>query len=61
MNEPRHTYPSNYTPPTGSAAMDEAWQILDSVEPGVIPHDTRAYLVGLIAGTISRHARSKSA
>jgi hypothetical protein len=50
-----HVYPSRYEPLTGSAAMDEAWEMLDKIEPGVIPPDTRFLLAGMIAGTIMRY------
>ena len=50
-----HPYPSRYAPPTGNAAMDEAWKILDRIEPGIVPPETRFLLAGMIAGTIVRY------
>ena len=48
-----HTYPSDY-PPGTTWAITEAWAILDRVTPGVIDHETRAFLAGCIAGTLVR-------
>jgi hypothetical protein len=48
-----HTYPRLF-PPGTHWATDEAWAILDAVRPGVIDPETRAYLSGLIAGTLMR-------
>lgn len=47
-------YPSHYPPGSGHWAIDEAWQILDRIKDGVIPDDARAFLSGLIAGTLMR-------
>ena len=47
-----HTYPSNYRPGT-HWATDAAWEILDTVKPGVIPDDVRAFLAGQIAGRLA--------
>ncbi len=47
-----HPYPSLFAPPTGNAAMDEAWEMLDRFEPGMIPPETRFALHGMIAGRI---------
>jgi hypothetical protein len=49
-----HEYPSAYRP-GAHWATDEAWQILDKVKPGLIPGDVRAFLAGLIAGTLMRY------
>ena len=48
-----HTYPSLY-PPGASWAFDEAWAILDALAPGMLDHETRAYVAGMIAGTLTR-------
>ncbi len=54
-DEPKHTYPSRH--PRGSGwATDAGWDILDMINPGVIPEDVRAYLCGLIAGALERIA-----
>ena len=47
----RHTYPDKY-PPGTHWALDAAWEILDTIKPGVIPDDVRAFLVGRIAGLL---------
>ena len=60
MSEPVHTYPSLY-PPGTMWAITEAWGILDQVRPGLIDHDTRAFLAGCIAGTLMRLSRTTSA
>ena len=54
---PVHTYPSNHRP-GASWALTEAWKILDALPPGVIDHDTRAYLAGAIVATLMRHLRA---
>lgn len=59
MAELRHTYPSHHRPGT-SWALTEAWKILDALPPGVIDHDTRAYLAGAIAATLRRHLRPEA-
>lgn len=49
----KHTYPSRY--PKGSHwATDLGWKILDQIEPGAIPDDTRMLLAGQIAGLAVR-------
>jgi hypothetical protein len=48
-----HEYPSNYGPGT-HWATDAAWQILDSIKPGVISADVRAFLAGQIAGRLMK-------
>ena len=53
MTEHEHTYPPDY-PPGTTWAITEAWRILDAVRPGVIDHETRAFLAGCIAGTLGR-------
>lgn len=59
MPKPVHTYPSNY-PPGTTWAITEAWGILDLVRPGVIDHETRAFLAGCIAGTLERVVRLRT-
>lgn len=50
-----HAYPSNY--PKGSYwATDEAWEILDRIEPGIIPDDVRCYIAGAITGVLVKYA-----
>jgi hypothetical protein len=56
--EPKHTYPSNY-PPGKHWALDWAWQILDTIKPGVIPDDARAYLAGQMTGAFELVARGE--
>lgn len=51
MEETEHTYPSRY-PPGTHWSIDAAWQILDQIQPGVIPDDARAFLAGLIAARL---------
>ena len=48
-----HTYPSRY-PPGVHWSLDEAWGILDRLKPGVLEEADRAFLAGLIAGTLQR-------
>ena len=49
----QHTYPDRY-PPGTHWASDAAWEILDTIKPGVISDDVRAFLAGLIAGRLMR-------
>jgi hypothetical protein len=53
----QHTYPSKY-PPGTHWATDAAWEILDTVKPGVIPDDVRAFLAGQIAGRLMKERQS---
>jgi hypothetical protein len=53
MKKARHTYPSKY-PPGAHWAVDEAWKILDRLPPKRLTLIERAYLAGLIAGTLDR-------
>lgn len=48
-----HTYPSHYKPGT-HWATDEAWRILDTLPVGALASAQRAYVAGLIAGTLMR-------
>lgn len=60
MPEPlrQHSYPDAF-PPGSHWAADEAWSILDSIKPGAIDDDIRAYLAGQIMGTLLRIVRDK--
>ena len=49
----KHTYPDRY-PPGSHWATDAAWEILDTIKPGVISDDVRAFLAGLITGRLIR-------
>lgn len=53
-----HSYPDKYAPGSGSWSMDEAWEIVDRIKPGVIPIDIRSFLAGAIAGALSRVAET---
>lgn len=59
MTTPKHEYPSKYGPgkPGAHPAVEEAWAILDTVKPGVIPLDVRSWLAGLITGALIRTAK----
>ena len=46
-----HTYPDRY-PPGTHWSLDAAWEILDTIKPGVIPDDVRALLAGMISGRL---------
>jgi hypothetical protein len=50
---PEHPYPPAYKPGT-HWAIDEAWEILDSLPVGLLPSDYRFLLAGQIAGTLMR-------
>lgn len=59
LKKTEHTYPSRHLP--GSHwATDEAWDILDRFNPGVIPEDYRAFLAGMIAGTLLKYSNIKN-
>lgn len=49
----KHRYPDRY-PPGTHWATDAAWEILDTIKPGVISDDVRAFLAGQIAGRLMR-------
>ena len=55
-NTTRHAYPSAY-PPGAHWALDEAWALLDTLKPGVLPNEVRLFLAGGIAGILMRHAQ----
>lgn len=46
-----HEYPPDY-PPGKHWSIDAAWEILDSIKPGLIPQDIRCFLAGQIAGRL---------
>jgi hypothetical protein len=50
---PKHEYPSEY-PPGTHWSLDEGWEILDMIRPGVIPLDVRALIAGYFGGRLSR-------
>jgi len=60
MPETEPTYPSNYAPGR-HWAWDEAWAIVDSITPGVLSEDLRAWLAGCIVGTLMRVVREREA
>jgi hypothetical protein len=49
-----HTYPDNYTRGR-DPVMDEIWEWLDAITPGVIPDDVRFFLAGCWRGHVIRH------
>jgi hypothetical protein len=55
-----HEYPSDYAPGT-HWAIDEAWAILDTIKPGVISADVRAFLAGQIAARLMRRSSKAKA
>jgi hypothetical protein len=54
MPEAVHTYPSSYGRGV-DPVLDEAWDLLDAVKPGVIPESIRAFLAGAMVGLVARH------
>jgi hypothetical protein len=51
----RHTYPAGHEPgPTQSAGFNEAWQILDLLQPGAIDESVRSFLAGRIAASLDQ-------
>jgi hypothetical protein len=52
----KHQYPDRYPPGTGWA-IDAAWEILDTIKPGVIDVEVRAFLAGQIAGRLMRERK----
>ena len=48
-----HTYPSRYGRGVDKK-LDEVWDILDVIRPGVIPEDVRAYLAGAMLGLVAK-------
>jgi hypothetical protein len=56
IGENGHVYAATRLPESGWN-MREAWDILDVIEPGVIPINARLYLAGLIAGALDRIAK----
>jgi hypothetical protein len=52
----QHAYPSRY-PPGAHWSSDVAWNILDTLPVGALDDAQRAYLAGLIAGSLMRAAK----
>ncbi len=48
-----HEYPSDYGPGK-HWAIDAAWEILDSIEPGRLTIAERSFLAGQIAGRLMK-------
>ena len=55
-----HEYPSDYGP-GAHWATDAAWEILDSVTPGALSADVRAFLAGQIAGRLMKERQETAA
>lgn len=53
MNNATHEYPPAY-PPGKHWSIDAAWEILDTLKPGLIPQDARCFLAGQIAGRLAQ-------
>jgi hypothetical protein len=49
----RHSYPSHY-PPGTHWATDAAWEILDTLKPGILSIEARSLLAGMIAGRLMK-------
>jgi len=50
-----HTYPSNYAPGSKAPpALNKAWEILDSLTPGALSDQVRAFLAGLITAELMK-------
>jgi hypothetical protein len=49
-----HVYAATRLPENGTWNIREAWEILDTFQPGVIPEWARLLLSGLIAATLDR-------
>lgn len=47
-----HSYPSAYPRHSGFWALDEAWNILDTIRPGILSPEVRFYLAGRISGAM---------
>ena len=55
-NEDKHTYPDRYTPGPGQPwQLNVAWEIMDTIKPGVLTDDVRAFLAGQIVGVLMKH------
>jgi hypothetical protein len=54
-----HRYPSRYYPGQGSANMDAAWEILDTLKPDAIDLSVRSMLAGLITAYLQRAQRGE--
>lgn len=51
---PEHTYPSDHGRGV-DPILDQAWDILDAIKPGVIPVEVRTWLCGQFVGILSKH------
>ena len=53
MSKAEHTYPSKYPPgPNQPWALNKAWEILDTLKPGTLSVETRAFLAGQIVAAL---------
>lgn len=59
FEELKHEYPSSYKPGQGVWFVDEAWRVLDSLPPGVLSVERRAYLAGLIGGALVKAVQER--
>lgn len=59
MTEAKHEYPDKY-PPGAHWAIDEAWEVLDHVTPGVLSIEARSLLAGMIAAKLIRERENAS-
>ena len=50
---PGHEYPESYQPGL-DPVMDEIWEALDHIKPGVIPPDVRDWIAGYWRGHVLR-------
>jgi hypothetical protein len=55
-----HEYPSLY-PPGQHWAIDAAWEILDTLTPGVLSIEARSLLAGMIAGRLMKERANNDA
>lgn len=53
-----HKYPDRH-PPGTHWSTDEAWEILDTIKPGLIPPDVRAWIAGAIAGRLMKEREDR--
>jgi hypothetical protein len=49
-------YPSAYTP-GAHWALDEAWNIVDTLPEGVLSNEQRVWLAGVITGALLKRSR----
>lgn len=56
-DKPKHTYLDRYAPgPRAGWALNEAWEVLDTLTPGTLSIEARSLLAGMIAGKLMRVA-----